>query len=356
MSTLISGPHTHAPTTVSWIMGQVMLALVPTTAFGIYLFGFPALNLFILTILTCVLGESICLYLMNKPIRVFILDGSAVLTGWLVALTLPPWAPWWIAVLGGLFSIIIGKQVFGGIGQNVFNPAMLARVMLLVAFPLQMTTWINPIPLFSAHAPSFIESLSITFGGIIPHLDSVSSASLLGNLKTELTLGHKVPEILVNSHYSLWSAFNGWTNGSLGETSALLILLGGLYLMYKKIISWHIPVSMLASTLLWAFIFTFINPDRYEGIDFHLFNGGLFLTAFFIATDFVTSPATPIGKIIFGVGCGTIAYVIRTWGAFPEGVGFAVLLMNALSPLMDHYTRPRIYGRLRSGAPMEASK
>lgn len=356
MSNLVSGPHTHARPTVSWIMGQVILALVPTTLFGIYLFGFPALNLFVLTILTAVLGEVFALALAGKPIRPFIFDGSAILTGWLVALTLPPWAPWWIAVMGGLFSIVIGKQVFGGIGQNVFNPAMLARVMLLVAFPLQMTTWINPNPMFSANAPSFADSWAITFGGIIPHLDAVSSASLLGNLKTELTLGHKVPEILIHSHYSIWDAFSGWTNGSLGETSALLVLLGGLYLLFKKIITWHVPVSMLGSALVWALVFSLINPDRYESVDFHLLNGGMILTAFFIATDYVTSPATPVGKIIFGIGCGTIAYVIRTWGAFPEGVGFAVLIMNALSPLIDHYTRPRIYGRLRSGAPIEASK
>jgi electron transport complex protein RnfD len=337
-------------------MGQVMLALVPTTLFGLYLFGFPALNLFVLTILTAVFGEILGLVMMGKPLRPFLFDGSAILTGWLVALTLPPWAPWWIAVMGGLFAIVIGKQVFGGIGQNVFNPAMLARVMLLVAFPLQMTTWINPIPMFSAHAPSFAESWAITFGGVIPHLDAVSSASLLGNLKTELTLGHKVPEILINSHYSFWDAFSGWTNGSMGETSALLILLGGLYLLFKKIITWHIPVSMLGSAFVWALVFNLINPDRYEGVDFHLLNGGMMLTAFFIATDYVTSPATPVGKIIFGIGCGMVAYVIRTWGAFPEGVGFAVLIMNALSPLIDHYTRPRIYGRLRSGAPIEASK
>lgn len=351
----VSGPHTHSTASVSSIMGNVILALLPATAFGVYLFGWPAFNLLIITLLTSVVGEAICLRIMRKPIWPFLGDGSAVVTGWLVALTLPPWAPWWIAVIGGLFAIVIGKQLFGGIGQNPFNPAMLARVMLLIAFPLEMTIWVNPHPLFSPNSPTFIEGLYITFWGV-ENIEAISSASLLGHLKTQLTLGHTVPEILAASSYSPLDSLIGFTNGSFVETSGLLLLLGGLYLLARKIITWHIPFSMLATVILLATIFNEYNPDRYVNALFHVLNGGALLAAFFIATDLVTSPATSLGKIIFGIGCGAIEYIIRTWGSFPEGVGFAVLLMNALTPLIDHYLRPRIYGRTWSGQPLEDEK
>lgn len=353
MSALISGPHAHAPISVSSVMGHVMLALVPATAYGIYLFGYPALFLVILCIVSSVVAEAFCLLLFNKPLRPFLLDGSAALTGWLIALTLPPWAPWWIAVVGCTFAIIIGKQVFGGIGQNIFNPAMLARVMLLIAFPLEMTTWVTPHPLFSATALSFNESLHITFGSIA-NLDAVSSASLLGYIKTELTLGKTIPEIVQHANYNPFTSFLGMTSGSLGETSGILLLLGGIYLLFMRIISWHIPVAMLTSLVAIATLFHFMNPERYVSADYHVLNGGAMVAAFFFATDYVTSPSTKTGKLIFGAGVGSVEYLIRTWGSFPEGVGFAILLMNALTPLIDHYVRPRIYGRTYSGKPIES--
>jgi len=352
MTVLASGPHTHAPTTVPKIMVTVILALLPATLFGIYLFGWPALNLLVITVMSTLAAEALCLRIMHKPIQPFLWDGSALVTGWLVALMLPPWAPWWIAVLGGFFAIIIGKQIFGGLGQNVFNPAMLARIMLLIAFPLEMTIWVNPHPLFSDTAPSFIESLAITFIGV-EDIDAISSASLLGHLKTELSMGRPVSEILAESGYSPMKSLMGLSNGSFVETSALLLLLGGLFLMFKRIISWHIPVSMLATLALLATFFHWLNPERYVDALFHILNGGALLAAFFIATDLVTSPSTPLGRIIFGIGCGAIEYVIRTWGNFPEGIGFAVLLMNALTPLIDHYIRPRVYGRTLTGEPLE---
>jgi Na+-translocating ferredoxin:NAD+ oxidoreductase subunit D len=352
MSALISGPHTHAPISVSSVMGQVMLALVPATAYGIYLFGYPALFLVILCIVSAVVAEAFCLVLLNKPLRPFLLDGSAALTGWLIALTLPPWAPWWIAVVGCSFAIIIGKQVFGGIGQNIFNPAMLARVMLLIAFPLEMTTWVAPHPLFSLTALNLNESLQITFGSI-GNLDAVSSASLLGYIKTELTLGKTIPDIVQHANYSPFTSFLGMTSGSLGETSGILLLLGGIYLLFMRIISWHIPVAMLGSLVAISTLFHFLNPERYVSADYHVLNGGAMVAAFFFATDYVTSPSTKTGKVIFGAGVGSVEYLIRTWGSFPEGVGFAILIMNALTPLIDHYVRPRIYGRTYRGKPIE---
>ncbi len=354
MSALISGPHTHAPTSVSIVMGHVILALIPATAYGVYLFGYPALFLVILCIVSAMAAEAISLFLLNKPIRPFLLDGSAALTGLLIALTLPPWAPWWIAVVGCSFAIIIGKHVFGGIGQNIFNPAMLARVMLLIAFPLEMTTWVIPHPLFSPTALSFSDSLNITFGSGIANLDAVSSASLLGYIKTELTLGKTIPEIMQHANYDPLTSFIGMKNGSLGETSGILLLLGGIYLLAMRIISWHIPVAMLTALIAIPTLFHLMNPDRYVGADYHILNGGAMIAAFFFATDYVTSPSTKTGKLIFGAGVGSVEYLIRTWGSFPEGVGFAILLMNALTPLIDHYVRPRIYGRTYLGKPIES--
>lgn len=350
MSTLsvASGPFAHDRSSVNRIMLQVCLALLPATLFGLYLFGWPAINLWLLTCASALATEALCLRWLGQPQR-RLLDGSALLTGWLLALSLPPWAPWWIAVGGSVFAIGIGKQLYGGIGQNLFNPAMLARVALLIAFPLQMTSWALPAPLGSAAAPGFVEGLHITFGGVLP--DGMSGATALGGLKTELTLQRSAEEILAGN-FQLIPALLGSTAGSLGETSELLLLLGGLWLLLRRIIHWEIPLSMLVSVLLLGAIAHQINPDRYPGGLYHLASGGLLLGALFIATDPVTSPVSRGGRLIFGSGCGVLVYVIRTWGSFPEAVAFAVLFMNALSPLIDRYWRPRAYGRTSSGKPL----
>ncbi len=348
---LISGPHTHAYGGVGRIMGTVMLALAPATVFAIYLFGWPALNLLILTILSALVSEAASLWLAGKPLRPFLFDGSALLTGWLLAMTLPPWAPWWIAVLGGGFAMVIGKHVFGGIGQNVFNPAMLARVALLISFPLEMTTWVAPVPLASSGAPNFLEGLRITFLGI-PDIDALSGASILGHVKTTFTQGKALSEALIDQ-YANPSLTLGFIRGSLGETSALLLFLGGLFLWANRTISWYVPIAMLASVALLATSFHILNPEHYANAKFHLLSGGMMLGAFFIATDPATSPSTRNGQLLFGAGCGAVVYVIRTWGGYPEGVAFAVLLMNAATPLIDHYLRPRIYGRRRDGASLQ---
>jgi electron transport complex protein RnfD len=240
--------------------------------------------------------------------------------------------------------------VFGGIGQNLFNPAMVARVALLIAFPLEMTTFTAPKPLFSADAPGFLDGLSITFAAAA-EIDGVSSASTLSHVKTELSQGTPLDSALTPVFDAL-TGFIGTMPGSLGETSALLILLGGLYLLFKRIISWHIPVSMIGSLLLLATIFHLIDPDSYLGPVVHLLSGATLLGAFFIATDLVTSPVTAKGQLLFGAGCGALVFVIRTWAGYPEGMAFAVMLMNALTPLIDHYIRPRVYGRNRKGEPL----
>lgn len=346
-----SAPHTHSGNAVANVMFHVIIALLPATIFGVYIFGLPALNLLIITILSSLIAEALSLYIAGKPINFHLLDGSALLTGLLLAMSLPPWAPWWIGVFGGFFAIVLGKHVFGGLGQNVFNPAMLARVALLISFPLEMTTWVEPHPLFSSDTPAFLESLKITFFGI-PNFDSVSAASVMGHVKTELTLNHGISESLATTHYSIANNGIGTMAGSLGETSSLLILLGGLYILFKRIISWHIPLTMLLTIFVLSGIFNLIDSERYASPLFHLFSGGVMLGAFFIATDLVTSPNTRTGQIIFAIGIGILVYVIRTWGGYPEGLGFAILLMNAMTPLIDHYIKPRIYGRDRKGNPL----
>lgn len=345
----ISGPHTRVTDSVPRIMLMVVAALLPATLYGFILFGWPAINLFAVTVLTCVLCEALSLWLAGKPVRLFLMDGSVLLTAWLLAMSLPPWAPWWIGAIGGFFAVVIGKQVFGGIGQNVFNPAMLARVALLVSFPLEMTFWVEPQPLFSGGAPGFFESLTITFAGLVD-LDGLSGASLMGHVRTELGQDHSLGEAMAGAP-GILSAGLGHVPGSLGETSALLILGGGLYLLRRRVITWPAPVAMLSAVAILATIFHFIEPERYPDALFHLVSGSLMLGAFFIVTDPVTSPATFRGQLIFGAGCGALTYVIRTWGGYPEGVAFAIVLMNGFTPVIDHYLRPRIYGRTRSGKP-----
>ena len=329
----------------------VMAALTPATLYGLYTFGWPAINLFMITVVTAIIGEALCLRIAGRPVIRTLADGSAVLTGWLLAMSLPPWAPWWIGVLGGLFAIIIGKQIFGGIGQNVFNPAMLARVALLISAPIQMTHWVVPAPLFSAGAPGFLEGLTITLGTAIPtDVDGYSAATLLGQIRTGVGQGYDVAQILAGE-YTPANAALGSESGSLGETSAVLLLAGGIWLLLRRIVSWHIPVAMLGTVTLLASVFHVIDSQTHAGPGLYLMSGSLILGAFFIATDYVTSPGSVLGQLIFGAGCGLLVFIIRTWGGYPEGVAFAVLLMNSLTPIIDHYLRPRIYGRNLKGQP-----
>lgn len=348
-ASIAPSPHAHGGGSVGGVMGRVMLALTPATFYGFWLFGWPAINLFVITIGSCLLAELFCEKLMDRKSSLG--DGSAILTGWLLALSLPPWAPGWVGLLGGFIAIVIGKQVFGGLGQNLFNPAMVARVALLVSFPLVMTQWVAPQPLFSINAPGFVESLRITLEGqAVP--DAVASASLLGHAKTELARGIDLGRALGGTHGSLFD-WAGMRAGSLGETGAFLLLAGGIYLIAAGIIRWHIPVAVLAGIALPALIGHAIDPNRYLSVSQHLLSGAAILGAFFIATDYVTSPNTPLGQAIFGLGVGLLTWIIRSWGGFPEGMAFAVLLMNAMTPVIDRFCRPRILGRNRQRQPIE---
>lgn len=315
-----SSPHISSPDTTDKIMRDVIYALIPACAVAIYLFGLPALRVLLLCTFGCLAFEAVCNRISGKPYT--LRDGSAALTGILLALNLPPSSPWWLALLGAGVAIVIAKQVYGGLGYNPFNPALVARVVLLISFPVQMTRWTAPAPLGSG-------------------LDSVTAATPLGEWKNAVMLTGKLPESLSDGTLSY---LTGNMPGSLGEVSAIALLLGGIYLLWRKVISWHIPVSFLATTILLSGLFWLIDANRYPDPLFHLLTGGLILGAFFMATDMVTSPVTTRGMLIFGVGCGVLTVLIRLFGGYPEGVSFAILLMNAATPLIDRFVKPQVFG------------
>ena len=348
----VAAPHTTTTNSPGRIMTLVMLALAPATLYGFWLYGWPAVYLWLITIASALLGEAFCLRLLDRKAGPILLDGSAALTGWLLALSLPPWAPWWIGVFGGFFATMLGKQAFGGLGQNLFNPAMVARVALLISFPLQMTTWIAPLPMFSPGAPGLLDGLLIVLRGVPAAMDAVTSATTLGFAKTELSRGISLFD---SAQHAPALSFIGSRPGSLGETAAWLIAAGGVAMMALRLISWHIPLAMLAGIALPAAILHAVDPARYLEMGAHVLSGGALLGAFFIATDYVTSPNAPRGQLIFGFGCGLLTYIIRTWAGYPEGVAFAVLLMNSMTPIIDTYFKPRIYGRDRKGKPLQTT-
>jgi electron transport complex protein RnfD len=320
-----SSPHVHSGETTGQVMRAVILSLLPASLVSVYYFGLPALALLLLCLVSCVAFEVLCQKMMARPITVA--DGSAALTGLLLALNLPPACPWWMALLGSAVAIIVAKQVYGGLGHNPFNPALVARVVLLISFPVQMTTWSPPAPLGSRP-------------------DAVTMATPLGEWKTAVMLTGQLPESL---QAGIGSYFVGNMAGSLGEVSALALLLGAGYLFWKKILTWHIPLTYLATVVVLSGTFWMADPTRFPNPLFHLVTGGLLLGAFFMATDMVTSPIAARGMIIFGIGCGILTVLIRLFGGYPEGVSFAILLMNAATPLIDRFTRPKKFGFVRVG-------
>ena len=354
MSTLAkrAAPFTHTVNTVTRTMVWVILALVPGTAYGLWLYGWPALMLFAITLVSALAAEAAMLALLKQPVRTRLFDGSALLTGWLLAMSLPPWAPWWIGFLGSLSAIVLGKHLFGGLGQNLFNPAMVARIVLLISFPVQLTLWVAPAPFGSEAAPSFGQALAIV-SDHTPIPDHLSAATALGHLKTELSRGVSVAKTAEQLPSSQQLAI-GQESGSMGETSAGLLLAGGLLLLVLRIISWHIPVALLGTLGALAAVSHALDPARFASLPIHLLSGAAVLGAFFIATDYVTSPVSRSGQLLFGAGIGALTWVIRALGGYPEGLAFAVVLMNALVPLIDRGLRPRVFGRSRRGKSLEA--
>jgi len=307
MSLIISSPpHLKSKVNTHFLMKQVLIALLPAVAASVYFFGIKAAILIANCILTAIITERIILLLRKKPSTLN--DYSATVTGLLLALTLPPSVAWYAATLGSIIAISIGKHIFGGLGANIFNPALIGRAFLMAAYPKMLTTFISP-----------------------NSVDAVSSA-------TPLIL-RKFSGIITPTS----TLFFGKVSGSLGETSAICLIIGGLYLLIRKIAGWRIPLSLLLTTTITSIILYLINPS-WGSIWFHLFSGGLLLGAFFMATDPVTTPTTKRGRYIFGIGCGMLIMIIRYFGGLPEGVMYSILFMNALTPLINRYTKPRRFG------------
>ncbi len=306
-------------------MRAVLYSLVPACGVAVYFFGMPALTVLAIATLGCLATEVVCQRLMGQPVT--IADGSAAITGVLLALNLPPSSPWWLTLLGAVIAIVIGKQVYGGLGSNPFNPALVARVVLLISFPVQMTTWSVPAPIGSG-------------------LDLVTAATPLGEWKNAVMLTGQLPP---DMNAGLLDYFIGNMAGCIGEVSALALLLGAAYLLYKRILTWHIPTAFVGTVVALSGVFWLINPAKYPSPLFHLLTGGLVLGAFYMATDMVTTPVSFRGMLLFGVGCGVLTVLIRLFGGYPEGVSFAILLMNAATPLIDRYTKPRTFGTFRQG-------
>ena len=315
-------PHVHSGDSVRRNMLLVILALLPAYAVSVIEFGWGALITAAISVAACVLTEWLISRFLLKEKRLTVSDLSAVLTGLLLAFNLPSNIEWWVVLIGAVVAIGVGKMTFGGLGQNPFNPALVGRVFLLISFPVQMTTW--PV------AKGFETS----------YLDAETGATPLYYLKQIVKTG----DLSLTGHLpSLRDALLGAMGGSLGEVCALALLLGGLFLICTRVITWHIPVSIIATVALFSWIATPAGMEPHTFIAYELLTGGLMLGAFFMATDYVTSPMTAWGKILFGIGIGFIMMVIRTWGAYPEGMSFAILIMNACVPLLNKF-RPTRFG------------
>ncbi len=328
-------PFLLKDTSVSQVMTQVCIALVPGIAAYAWLVGPAILVQLVIATLAALLAETAMLRIQKKPLTIFLSDGSAVVTAWLIALTFPPLAPWWLVAIGTVFAIVVAKHLYGGLGQNPFNPAMVAFAVCIVSFPALMSQW----PSVGLQLP-LLDQINVILG-LAPRVDALSSATPLDAMKTALKLGEgmqDVPALLANQDIYGNFAGRGW------EWVAIGYLLGGLWMWQRKLITWHVPVSFIGAMVLLSGGLWLFNPAQFASPLFHLLSGGAMIGAFFIATDPVSGSTTPRGKLIFGAGAGLLAYIIRVFGGYPDGVAFAVLLMNLCVPVIDLLTQPRIFG------------
>ncbi len=316
-------PHVHSGDSIQKNMYGVLIALVPALLASLYFFGLGALIVTGVSVAACLFFEWAIVKFLFKRETTTLMDGSAAITGVLLAFNLPSNLPVWIIILGALFAIGVSKMSFGGLGNNLFNPALAGRVFLLLSFPAQMTTW--PV-----------------VGQWTAYTDAATGATPLAVIKS---LKYGVP-VEAMDQFSTWGLFLGSKAGSLGEVSAVALLLGLAYMLWKRIITWHIPVSILATVFVFAGIMHLANPAVYVSPVYHLITGGLMLGAIFMATDYVTSPMSKKGMIVYGVAIGLLTMVIRLFGAYPEGMSFAILIMNAFTPLINTYFKPKRFGEV----------
>jgi electron transport complex protein RnfD len=319
--TVSLSPHLYSEDSTGKIMYRVVVALLPALLWSLFIFGFDSLLVMAISVAACLGVEYLIQKFLMKQ-KPTVSDGSALVTGILLAFNVPSGLPWWIIIIGAIVAIGIGKMSFGGLGCNIFNPALVGRVFLLISFPVQMNTW-----------------ATVSREGV----DMVTSATPLALIKAGMARGIPVSEMIDNMP-PVSDLLLGYSGGSLGEISALLLLIGGIYLLFRKVITWHIPVSVIAAVVLVSGLFWLSDPNEYINPVYHILTGGLMLGAIFMATDMVSSPMTPKGQIIYGAGIGVITIFIRLFGAYPEGVSFAILIMNAFTPLLNMYCKPKRFG------------
>lgn len=324
--TVSMSPHVHGKESVKKIMYGVVLAMLPAFLVSVYYFGMDSIRVNAIAVLSCMFFEWFIQKFFIKG-KSTISDGSAIITGMLLAFNVPSNLPWWIIVIGAFVSIGIAKMSFGGLGNNPFNPALVGRVFLLISFPVQMTTW----PKVSV----------LSFAA-----DAETGATPLAIIKEGFKSNKSMVEIIDAMPTSYVEMFMGQVGGSLGEISVIALLIGGLYMLFRKIITWHIPVAILGSVAMFTGILYGLDPTKYAPPLFHLLSGGILLGAIFMATDMVTSPMTPKGMIVYGVCIGIITVLIRIWGAYPEGISFAILIMNAVVPLINSWAKPNKFGKV----------
>jgi electron transport complex protein RnfD len=338
-------PHIRQNITVQDMMFKVLYALIPGAIASIYFFGWGVLFNLLIAITVCLLSEAVILKLRQREVMDTLLDGSALLTACLLALALPSLAPWWLTTIASIFAIAVAKHLYGGLGFNPFNPAMVGYIVVMISFPLEMTLWTTPMGV-AAGWPDFATTFNWVFLGHLPYaetIDSISMATPIDLLKTQLNRSHDIIETRENIKYSaLFSSISGtgwqWIN--------ILYMAGGIWLVKKGVADWRIPTAFLISLVLISNTFAVIDYANYSSALFHVFSGGTMLCAFFIATDPVTASTTPKGRWIYGASIGALVYIIRSWGGYPDGIAFAVVLMNIAVPLIDYYTQPKVYGDL----------
>ncbi|MGF1754952.1 electron transport complex subunit RsxD [Vibrio makurazakiensis] len=343
---IASSPHAHSRRSTPDLMKWVAICALPGLVAQTYFFGWGTLIQLALALVLAVSFEAAMMLLRKRPPIRALRDYSAVVTGWLLAVAIPPHSPWWLLVIGIFFAIVIAKHLYGGIGQNPFNPAMVAYVVLLISFPVQMTSWNSPLSL-TAETASFVDSFQMIFTGFNAEglslqqarigIDGTTMATPLDAFKTALHAGNTSAEALSQPQFSGLAGI-GW------EWVNLAYLAGGLLLIKQRVIQWHIPVALLASLVVFSSVFSLFSPGETASPVLQLLSGATMLGAFFIATDPVSASTTVKGRLVYGALIGALIFIIRSWGGFPDGVAFAVLLANMCVPLIDYYTKPRTYG------------
>ncbi len=342
---IASSPHVSTQLKMATVMQRVILCALPGLVLQCVYFGWGSLIQVIIAMLVATAAEAAVLKIRNRPIAAQLKDNSALVTALLLGIAIPPLAPWWVVVIGTLFAIVMVKHLYGGLGHNLFNPAMAAYVLLLISFPVQMTTWVAPGTV-AQYSPGFVDSLQIIFqlGRDIDvnlyklAIDGTTMATPLDTIKTDLSLGLTASESLAKPIFAGASTGEGWFMVNLAY------LIGGLVLLKLKAIRWHISVGILGAIALWSSFGYLLDPDTHVSPLMHLFSGATMLSAFFIATDPVTAATSNKGRLVFGAMIGTLVYVIRSYGGYPDAFAFAVLIGNLSAPLIDYYIRPRTYG------------